>query len=498
MLDAFVVLSIAELLVVGKPFWSVRRPLAAGVAVGLALVSGVMVGDRPSLGMLLFAVISLYRVVSLLRVVMGRTEEHYLRVAIRRTTITLLAGQSLLLISLAISDQLNPSPGTWWLLLAIMQLGVSILLTISTHRQLLKTLPLSVSEHFSDAHLPALSVCVPARNETTALEKCLRSLVASDYPKLEILVLDDCSQEGRTSEIIKSFAHGGVRFVKGSPPSDGWLAKNWAYQQLYEASSGSMMLFCGVDVQFEPAALRNLVTTMLAKNKRMASVIPRNTLPRGFASQVGLLIQPARYAWEICPPRRLFNRPPVLSSCWVVERKLLEKSGSFAAVANTISPESYFARKAISRDSYSFIQSTSELAVLSTKSQAEQWETAVRTRYPQLRRRPEMVLAVSLLELLVLVAPFFVTIVGLWQGLWLQATAAGLAAILASLTYAQVVSLTYRKYLWRGIAYQPLAVLLDIYIRHESLWRYEFGDISWKGRNVCLPVMQVIPKFPKL
>jgi hypothetical protein len=44
----------------------------------------------------------------------------------------------------------------------------------------------------------------------------------------------------------------------------------------------------------------------------------------------------------------------------------------------------------------------------------------------------------------------------------------------------------------------PLVILVDIYTCLISLWRYEFGQIEWKGRNVCLPIMHVLPKLPEI
>ncbi|HWT55476.1 MAG TPA: glycosyltransferase family 2 protein [Candidatus Microsaccharimonas sp.] len=499
MLWLFGLLSIIELCIIAPGIWHVRRPVAAGTAIGLALVSGGIVGIRFSLATCVFALISLYRVIGLLRLVQNRTEKHYLRRAVGRTTRTLLTVQLMLLGLLWLSDRLQPKPDISWLVLSALQALVALVLLVSTQRQLRKTLPLAVNEHFSDEHLPSLSVCIPARNETESLEECLRTLTGSNYPKLEILVLDDCSQGPRTSDIIRAFAHDGVRFIQGTPPPDGWLAKNWGYQQLYEASSGALVLFCGVDIRFEPQALRTLVTTLLAKDKRMACVIPRNIRPTSIREKLALLIQPARYAWELCPPRQLFNRPPVLSSCWVAERSLLAKNGSFAAVRGTITPEAHFARKAIAlRDGYTFVQSAGELAVTSLKSRADQWDTAVRTRYPQLRKRPEMVLAVCVLELLVLVGPIPMLAVAIINGLWIQTMLAGLAAGMGCVVYAEVVGVAYRSHKLLDPLLLPFAVLINVYIRHESMWRYEFGEVTWKGRNVCMPVMRVIPRLPKI
>jgi hypothetical protein len=495
-LELFIALSLFELVLVNRWTWRFHRPLAAGLAITLAGVSGLALGHRPSLAMLLFAVLSLYRVVNLMRLVQGRSQETHLIRSARRITLALFIVQLALLTGLAIADRTHPGSENWWQLFGLLQLTVAAVLFLTTLRQLRKTAPLQVSEHFSDSHVPSLSVCIPARNETSALEDCLRSLIASDYPKLEIIVLDDCSQGGRTSDIIRGFAHDGVRFIRGDIPPKDWLAKNWAYQQLFDAASGELVLFCGVDVRFSAPALRDIVTMLLAKQKRMLSLIPSNELPSGRSNLLSLLIQPARYAWELCLPRRRLNRPPVLSSCWVAEHKLIDRSGSFSAVRTMVAPEAYFARKATHRDGYSFVQSVPG-EIVSSKQRPEQWATAVRTRYPQLHRRLDMVFFVSLLELSLFVGSPILMIISTLQGHWLTGLLAGAATMLLGVSYGRVVALTYRRTLPVGFVLAPFAALLDIYIRHESAWRYEFGEVQWKGRNVCLPVMRVIPRLPK-
>src|ERR1700759_1043342 len=85
--------------------------------------------------------------------------------------------------------------------------------------------------------LPSVSVCIPARNETHAMSQCLERVIASTYPKLEVIVLDDSSVDD-TSVLIKAYAHAGVRFVEGSRLPKGWLGKNHALQGLLHEASG--------------------------------------------------------------------------------------------------------------------------------------------------------------------------------------------------------------------------------------------------------------------
>ena len=47
---------------------------------------------------------------------------------------------------------------------------------------------------------PLVSVLIPARNEALNIEACVGSLLRQDYPRYELLVLDDHSEDG-TGEI---------------------------------------------------------------------------------------------------------------------------------------------------------------------------------------------------------------------------------------------------------------------------------------------------------
>lgn len=357
--------------------------------------------------------------------------------------------------------------------------------------------PFRQAKPLTDRELPTLSVLIPARNETEALERCLEQLVTSDYPKLEIIVLDDNSTDRRTPEIIRSFAQAGVRFIQGAEPDDkNWLAKNLAYERLALEASGELLLFCGVDALFSPHTLRQLVEVLLYRQKDMLSVLPlKDAATYGHIS----LLQPMRYYWELCLPRRFFKRPPVLSTCWLIRRTAFERSGGFEAISRSVTPEAYFARKAVVTDAYSFIRSNAALGFYSNKPVSEQYDTSVRTRYPQLHRRLEIVAIVTALELLTLVGPF-VGLCLIWFTAWHMAyLLLWLVCIGCLLVTYYLVAVATR--LTSGLLawlLMPFAFLADIVILHISFFKYEFSRVVWKGRDVAVPVMQVIPRLPKL
>lgn len=491
-LQAFWCVTALELLIWLLPTLYARR-VAAAMLFPLIPVTAILVAIiYPAFPTVLLAVAGLYRAANALRLIRGRTDAHYLRRATLTTSLWIVSAQAGLMTCWLLADRLGwTMQAVGWIVAAVDLLAAAVFLA-STVRHAVTTRPPVAPGAVNLASLPTLTVAIPARNETDDLQSCLESLLASDYPKLEILVLDDCSQNKRTPEIIRSYAHAGVRFLQGEAPADNWLAKNFAYQQLFEASSGELVLFCGVDVRLAPDSLSRLVTALQHKHKSMISVIPRNTVPPLAARHSTTLIQSMRYVWELALPRRIFRRPPVLSTCWLVRRELVSSAGGFAAVSRSIVPESYFARLAAVSDGYSFMQGGSVLGIVSNKGLGEQRSTAVRVQYPRVHRRIELVLFLSVAECAAVLAPYFMLLQALLGGgerLTLLSSCA--SVVLLTAAYALVVVLAYRRFLLRSVVALPFAALVDIVLLNYSMIRYEFFSVIWKDRNVCIPVMRV-------
>jgi len=488
-------LLVAELEVLAQVrlLWPLRRHLVfVHVALELA-ASALLLGWRLNLFSVLLVLLSGYRLCNQLRLLRGRMHERYLHRATLRTTLVLIGSQGFVAICWVAWTYLQPAGHVTWLMITGIQLAGAVVLLVSTSRRLRHTTWPSNATHLADSELPTLSVAIPARNETDDLEQCLRSVIASDYPKLEILVLDDCSQTRRTPEIIRGFAHDGVRFIRGEPPQETWLPKTQAYAQLAQEASGEYVLFCGVDIRFAPDSLRQIVRTMLAKHKLMLSILPVRTV------QDNALVQAMRYFWELVPPRRLFKRPAVLSSCWIMQAAALKRAGGFEAVARAIVPEAHFARQLLSTDGYAFLRASQLLGVTSVKTKRDQRETAIRMRYPQLHRRPENVVVGAAAAAGFLLLPFVLAIAGWWLAIgWPAQALAFCTCLLLTITYERMGMQTRVTKPGFGLIALPIMVAYDIVITHVSMWLYEFSVVEWKGRNICIPAMHVIPHLPKL
>jgi len=112
-----------------------------------------------------------------------------------------------------------------------------------------------------DEFCPRISILFAARDEEEKLAAALETLIALDYPNLEIVAVDDRSEDS-TPQILAAFAarDSRVRMVRIDELPAGWLGKPHALQRGYEAASGQWLLFTDADVQFHPESLRRAVS----------------------------------------------------------------------------------------------------------------------------------------------------------------------------------------------------------------------------------------------
>lgn len=107
---------------------------------------------------------------------------------------------------------------------------------------------------------PLVSVIVPARDEKESIEESLCSHLATDYPRIEIIAVDDRSQDG-TGEIMDrlSAADPRLHVVHISDVPEGWLGKNHALHVGAQRADGEYLLFTDGDVFFKPDTIRRAI-----------------------------------------------------------------------------------------------------------------------------------------------------------------------------------------------------------------------------------------------
>jgi chlorobactene glucosyltransferase len=123
-----------------------------------------------------------------------------------------------------------------------------------------------------------VSIVVAARNEENEITPCLASLIAQNYPRIEVIVVDDNSTD-KTLLIAKEFEKDPrVRVISAGPKPKGWVGKSWPCQKGYEASKGDVLLFVDADSVLEPKALEYSVKLLENNSIDMLSISPKVVL----------------------------------------------------------------------------------------------------------------------------------------------------------------------------------------------------------------------------
>jgi cellulose synthase/poly-beta-1,6-N-acetylglucosamine synthase-like glycosyltransferase/peptidoglycan/xylan/chitin deacetylase (PgdA/CDA1 family) len=116
----------------------------------------------------------------------------------------------------------------------------------------------------TEPYAPAVAVVVPAFNEAVGIEKAVRSLAASRYPGVEVIVIDDGSTDG-TGTLVERLGLDGVRVIRR--PNGGKAA---ALNTGVAATGGEVVVMVDGDTVFEPETIARLVRPLA--DPRVAAV----------------------------------------------------------------------------------------------------------------------------------------------------------------------------------------------------------------------------------
>ncbi|MDH7507174.1 MAG: glycosyltransferase family 2 protein [Candidatus Thermoplasmatota archaeon] len=123
---------------------------------------------------------------------------------------------------------------------------------------------------------PLVSIVVPTRNEEYRVEKCIISLKKQTYPNLEIIIVDDSTDN--TIDIIKNIIGNDQRFsiIKQKKLPEGWIGKPFALQQGSTYAKGKWLVFIDADTYFEPELIMSTLDYAVKNNIDLLSLIPRH------------------------------------------------------------------------------------------------------------------------------------------------------------------------------------------------------------------------------
>lgn len=124
-----------------------------------------------------------------------------------------------------------------------------------------------------------VSFVVPTRNSARTIEACLRSIREQRYPEMELVVVDNGSQDG-TVEIAKEYA---TRLLLAGPERS--RQRNLGA----EASSGRFLVFVDSDMVLPPSLAREVVDGFSAAQGLGALILPERSIGDGFWARCRIL-----------------------------------------------------------------------------------------------------------------------------------------------------------------------------------------------------------------
>ncbi len=333
-----------------------------------------------------------------------------------------------------------------------------------------------------------ISVIIPARNEAANIEACVRSVLATLYDPIEVVVVDDRSTDD-TAGIIERLAtgpeaRGRVRLVRGAELPPGWFGKPWALVQGWRVSRGDLVLFVDADTRHTPELIPRAVGALETERVHLVSLLGRQEMvtfwerlvqPHVFlalASRVGDLrrINRTRVEWEAIAAGQFI----------LTTRAAYEGVGTHEAVRNCVAEDAALAQGYARHDLDIFLLHAVEYVTTRMYHNLgeiiEGWSKNLALGVPlmlppiPLLRRTAPYL--MWLPSLVWVAPPLLWAVYGWS--WALATVGVSLVIWVAVHWAERVPVRY------ALLY-PFGAAMVAYIMLRSAWRGK-RKVEWRGR----------------
>jgi chlorobactene glucosyltransferase len=331
------------------------------------------------------------------------------------------------------------------------------------------------------------SVIIPARNEAAVIETVVRSVLASSYRPLELLVVDDRSTDD-TASIVQRLAEEDprVRLIRGAPMPEGWYGKPWACVQGYRAARGDLLLFTDADTRHEPELLGRAVGALRQERAHLVTVAPRQRCvtfwERLVMPQVWLLLALRYHPSRVNRATRA--RDVIANGQFIlVPRESYEAVGTHQVVRGEVAEDLALAQvfqRAGRRIHFAFAERLMETRMYhSLPHLVEGWSKNMylggRRSFPEnrvLRALVPVMLAAAFIFWLV--PPVALALGG--GGL----VPAAVAATALSAVFWMTISSSMQIPAWYGLLY-PLGALVGLYIGLRSTWRGA-RRVEWRGR----------------
>ena len=336
---------------------------------------------------------------------------------------------------------------------------------------------------------PMVSVLIPARNEERNIGTTLSTLARQDYPRMEIVVLNDNSADG-TEAVVKERAGADprIRLIQGGALPEGWVGKSYACHQLAGEAQGDLLLFVDADTAHEQWSVGAAVEEMRRSRADLLTVIPAQTM-RTFWEK---LILPLLHYSTFCflpMPLVSVTRSPKLAMAngqfMLFRKEVYRAIGGHAGVRTAMVEDVWLSRR-VKEEGYRLVirDGTGSVRARMYRSLREIWQGFSKNLFAGFNYSLPMIGGVVVFNALTSVLPFILLPAGIIAGMefapWTAVVALQVALVLA---IRLALAARFRLDVWT-IVLHPLAMGIFCGIALNSArWVLVRGGARWKGRT---------------
>ncbi|MAU55784.1 MAG: hypothetical protein CL899_02430 [Dehalococcoidia bacterium] len=332
-----------------------------------------------------------------------------------------------------------------------------------------------------------VSILIPARNEQENIKRCLYSLFDQDYNNIEIIVLDDESDDDTFSLVKKiSQEDNRLRVVKGTSVPKSWTGKNWACHQLSKLAKGDFYLFVDADTKLQATLINETISEMKRSDIDLISLFPKRITSTLVDKIISITI-----GWLIfsCLPLLLANKNPMFSSAFgqflLFRRGAYKSIGGHEGIKSKILDDFELGRS-ITRNGLvlKLFDGTDRISTFSYSSEKEALDGFSKSIFPFFNNRIMPFLILWVLFLSSSMIPFIVLFGDLVDIRLSRSKEVMTYLIWGSLTISWVIS-SYRSK--QGITYGlffPIVTIVTALLGIFSVLSFAYRNVRWKDRNV--------------
>lgn len=332
-----------------------------------------------------------------------------------------------------------------------------------------------------------VSILIPARNEQQNIERCLYSLFDQNYKNIEIIVLDDDSDDDTFSLVKKiSQEDDRLKVVKGTSVPAGWTGKNWACHQLSKLAKGDFYLFVDADTKLQATLINETISEMKSSDIDLLSLFPRRITSTLVDKIISITI-----GWLIfsCLPLLLADKNPMFSSAFgqflLFRRGAYKSIGGHEGIKSKILDDFELGRS-ITRNGLvlKLFDGTDRISTFSYSSEKEALDGFSKSIFPFFNNRIMPFLILWVLFLSSSMIPFIVLFGDLLDIRLSRSKEVMTYLIWGSLTISWIIS-SYRSK--QGITYGllfPIVTIVTALLGIFSILSFAYRNVRWKDRNV--------------